>query len=411
MINFMLGAPGGGKSYEAVVYHVMNALRKGRKVITNLPLNLEYIEALEPGASDLVELKHPTKDNPIPFRTKTDYGDEWRHLETGIGPLYVIDEAHKAFGKGIALREVEEWFAEHRHEKADVLVLTQSYGKISRPIVDLVQIVYRVRKAVALGTTKHYIRKVQDGIRGEELSATIRKYEKKYFPLYQSHTQTDSQGEEAGTVDAPNIWTKWPFVGAALMLIIAIYLGINGHLTPTFMKTEQAGGQKTEQQDGPPKMVRYETVQGVPKRIEDYPPTSSGLPVAQQHIQPPEPEEPPAPQIPWSEDQLHVQGSIQSAERQIVGISVSQNGQQVYTITDEDMRQAGWEVELVASCALRMTYEDYQRIITCDAPKQTVRVGGKGGNPAPRGGSLTAHAVPVKNPTGERGTVVYSGWN
>ncbi|EPW3551744.1 zonular occludens toxin domain-containing protein, partial [Pseudomonas aeruginosa] len=38
MINLILGQPGGGKSHEAVVYHVVPALNQGRKVITNLAL-------------------------------------------------------------------------------------------------------------------------------------------------------------------------------------------------------------------------------------------------------------------------------------------------------------------------------------------------------------------------------------
>ncbi|MBI5918423.1 MAG: hypothetical protein HY849_03485 [Nitrosomonadales bacterium] len=44
MINLLLGPPGGGKSYEATVYHVLPALAKGRKIITNLPLDLDRIE-------------------------------------------------------------------------------------------------------------------------------------------------------------------------------------------------------------------------------------------------------------------------------------------------------------------------------------------------------------------------------
>src|SRR5665811_568267 len=120
MINILLGGPGGGKSYEAVVYHVLPAIMRGRKVITNLPLNIAEFEALEPGCSALIELRQKTlavKPDEIedegggglmgllskaraakfvdrPFANIEDYATEWRHPEDGMGPLFVIDECH-----------------------------------------------------------------------------------------------------------------------------------------------------------------------------------------------------------------------------------------------------------------------------------------------------------------------------
>lgn len=57
MINLLEGVPGSGKSYEAVVYHVLPALKMGRKVITNLPLKLDQFAAIDPGYLDLIELR------------------------------------------------------------------------------------------------------------------------------------------------------------------------------------------------------------------------------------------------------------------------------------------------------------------------------------------------------------------
>jgi len=47
MINLLLGQPGGGKSYEAVAFHILPALAQGRKVITNMPLDLEHICSID----------------------------------------------------------------------------------------------------------------------------------------------------------------------------------------------------------------------------------------------------------------------------------------------------------------------------------------------------------------------------
>ncbi|MBO8364140.1 hypothetical protein ID035_05855 [Pseudomonas aeruginosa] len=49
MINLILGQPGGGKSHEAVVYHVVPALNQGRKVITNLALDMDKFKAFFSG--------------------------------------------------------------------------------------------------------------------------------------------------------------------------------------------------------------------------------------------------------------------------------------------------------------------------------------------------------------------------
>jgi zona occludens toxin len=42
MINGLSGRPGSGKSYEAVVTHILPALQQGRKIVTNIPLNIEW---------------------------------------------------------------------------------------------------------------------------------------------------------------------------------------------------------------------------------------------------------------------------------------------------------------------------------------------------------------------------------
>ena len=215
MINLIVGPPGGGKSYEAVVYHILPALKRGRKVITNLPLDLARLSVLDESFLDLVEIRTTTNaEKPEtdwekaenlykkfgiaakreyfvnrPFAHPEDYGDPWRSESDGSGPLYVIDECHLALPRGATKIAVEEWYSLHRHESADVLLITQSYGKVSKSIIDLVQVCYRVKKGTAFGSASQYIRKVQDGVRGDVVNTTVRKYEKRYFGLYKSHTR------------------------------------------------------------------------------------------------------------------------------------------------------------------------------------------------------------------------------
>ncbi|MDP2762605.1 MAG: zonular occludens toxin domain-containing protein [Sideroxyarcus sp.] len=210
MINLLLGRPGGGKSYEAVAYHVLPALQQGRKVITNLPLDLAAFSRIDASFLRLIDLRQQTVivDKTVvtinesghkvsriertvvrPFSSMKDYSDPWRHPVSGAGPLYVIDECHLSLPRGATDIAVEEWFSLHRHETADVLLIAQSYGKVSRNIVEMVQTCYKVSKNVALGFSSSYTRKVLDGVRGEEVNASVRKYDKQFFALYKSHTK------------------------------------------------------------------------------------------------------------------------------------------------------------------------------------------------------------------------------
>eukprot|EP00456_Euglypha_rotunda_P008544 TRINITY_DN11704_c0_g1_i1.p1 TRINITY_DN11704_c0_g1~~TRINITY_DN11704_c0_g1_i1.p1 ORF type:complete len:354 (+),score=29.55 TRINITY_DN11704_c0_g1_i1:339-1400(+) len=280
----MLGPPGGGKSYESVVYHVLPALEAGRKVITNLPLNIEEIAKIEPRAPQLIELRTKTKApekvggkrSPHPFGNVEDYGDDWRDPKTGQGAFYVIDECHKALPRGETLRAVDEWYAEHRHEGADVLLMSQSYGKVSKAITDQIQTVYRVKKMTAFGKSDKYIRKVQDGTKGEVMSTAERAYEKRYYKLYKSHTRTLSAVLEADARDISPSFRKWMRASYVLLAIASLILGRNVYTWATKPEPQKPSTARTEEHGG---------------RLAE------AMPSAPQPMAPPKPKEPEASKV------------------------------------------------------------------------------------------------------------------
>ena len=90
------GKPGSGKSYEAVAYHVIESLKKGRKVITNLPLHLEHFVAVfgQDVVDELIEIRTESKgciqtkfkgkmytqnDKGAPFSSLECFSDDWRN--------------------------------------------------------------------------------------------------------------------------------------------------------------------------------------------------------------------------------------------------------------------------------------------------------------------------------------------
>ncbi|MFB9215678.1 zonular occludens toxin domain-containing protein, partial [Vibrio sinaloensis] len=57
MIFGLAGRPRSGKSYEAVVYHIIPAVKEGRKVITNIPLNIDKFKKIFGDKADLIEVR------------------------------------------------------------------------------------------------------------------------------------------------------------------------------------------------------------------------------------------------------------------------------------------------------------------------------------------------------------------
>lgn len=352
MINLMLGQPGGGKSYESVAFHVLPAVvEQGRKVITNLPLDLAMWERYWPGSTKLIEIREPQLiDGELvrPFSRAEHYGDPWRHEQTGVGPLYVVDECHLA----IPLRasdpkeqvRVEEWYSLHRHELADVLLITQSYGKINRAIRDLVQVVYRCKKATAFGFSNRYIRKVQDGLRGDVVNTTERKYEKKYFTLYKSHTKSSKAAEELTANDIVPIWKRWPFKGAAICFLL--FFGIVGYQL-------SADGKKQ------PAKVHVETVQ--PVAVTQHVAT----PVADVAV----PRGPDQKVHPYQGYDLFLSAVIYGErsrasdgqpEPYLIGyLTVAQNGQPIRQVSFHDLIQAGYLITYESPTVIGLEYKGH----------------------------------------------------
>lgn len=383
MINLLIGPPGGGKSYEAVVYHILPALNSGRKVITNLPLDLERLTLLGFDVS-LIEIRtqtlavEPEKDwakaqslyqkfgiaaKPVfwvnrPFAHPEDYGHSWRHPDNGSGPLYVVDECHLALPRADTKREVEEWYSLHRHESADVLLITQSYGKVSKSIIDLVQVCYRVKKGTAFGTATQYIRKVQDGVRGEVVNTGVRTYEKKYFGLYKSHTR--GGGSELAANDIVPLWKRWPFIGAAIFLSLGVgIVAFTPNINPLKSPVPVPSG-PTANVVKPVRVV--ETVNGQVVSDTAKPDSPEGPPKAIEPVHP------------YFGRGLHIVGSIYNSLTKITRyyFAVSQNGQLVSNVDSKDLTTLGYKVGAETACAVLVAYGDYQKWVICDAPQVQV---------------------------------------
>jgi zona occludens toxin len=347
VITLLQGPSGAGKSYEALITFVMPALEKGRKVRTNLPIIEDALRRFVSYPFGLLEIHEDMRH----FKTVENFTDEWRHPETNQGPLYVIDEAQLVFPKGNTPRDVEEWFSLHRHYGADVVLLTQNYRRLSAALVDNVQTSYRLRKATALGTTDRYFRITTDGVRGARIRQQVVAYDRRYFGLWLSHTQSDSVVHEDSSSDIIPIWKRWPFVGAAVMLLLA------GGLA--FRAATRSGESRASVSAGVRQVSRLPAAAGAVGRPAAAPaafPAHSGEP--------------------YDGFVLYLKASAWNAKQRRYAwlFAVTQNGQEVFEVTGRDLTQAGYAVEPVNPCVVRLHFAGSERYVTCGVP--TVKLGG-----------------------------------
>ncbi|WP_274884805.1 zonular occludens toxin domain-containing protein [Vibrio harveyi] len=163
MIYAISGRPGGGKTYEAVAYHIIPAIKDGRKVITNITLNIDwFVKIFGVEVRELIKIVDGRLTDfgstSRPFSQIEDYSDEWRN-ENGQGPLYVVDEAHMSLPSRGLPAPILEWYSIHRHYGVDIILLTQNLRKLHRDIKDMVEVTYRCTKNTAMGSDKSYTKK------------------------------------------------------------------------------------------------------------------------------------------------------------------------------------------------------------------------------------------------------------
>lgn len=368
-LNIIVGRPGSGKSYESVVYHVIPALKDGRKVITNLPLNLAHFESVYgEDILDLIEVVEDTfnKENGVikALSRPGDYtSDEWRN-EKGQGALFVIDECHFQFpkaGRGKksheSLLDCLEYFSMHRHYGHDVLFMTQSLGKLNKDIRDMIEIQYQVSKHTAAGSQKTYTQKVLDGAvsRPTCVNTNVRTYKKEFFPFYKSHTKSDSSVNEAMSKDIKPVWKHWTFYGVALCLIFVIYKVSQGNINPL------ATGPKSSSQNLTPLHATQPiSTSNVSTSVSTSSPSFLNT-MSRAH--------------PFSKLDLHISGWIDNGWFDDLGLfhpdyrvyfTMSRNGQPLGDIRMRDLLLAGYDVSVLGECLVRLKYGSYDDFVICD---------------------------------------------
>jgi len=178
-----LGLPGSGKSFHVVKDTILKALKQGRRVFHNLPLNYDVIEGVEFHIGCLRrKLISINQDFLLSLP---------EHKSILTGSLLVIDEAHETFFSGDKIKdnELRNFWTWHRHLKMDIVVLTQDADNLAKIIKGVVALRYEFRNMSFLGFSKNYEIRQYEGMSGKvQIGIKRGRFEKKYFPYYESVT-------------------------------------------------------------------------------------------------------------------------------------------------------------------------------------------------------------------------------
>lgn len=392
MINALQGIPGSGKSYEAVAFHVLPYLKQGRLVVTNLPLLVDNIAAINPEYRDLIELRirpmpirgtwdpdrvvvdaqgnttgeafqlfedgHTEQPGPKvrPFGHVWDYHHTWKDSK-GRGPVFIVDECHNAMPKIGTDTEVIQWYKLHRHFNADVLLMTQLFRDMCQEIAGLIGMMVKCRKADILGDSDSYIRKVHAGYRGEVISSEVRKYKPEIFGLYKSHTQGNSVSESLAQDVAPLSVKLRRFTRGFWIFTLVAGLAVAWWIYDKRSAKASAKSVKTVSVGPPP---------GVSPAPRSAASVAAAAPASSTSASP----VPDKPDLePLKDKAVHITGWMRSSKGLVHTFSVSGGGARQFDLVAADLRASGYTWKPLGECMGYLTWENRTRSITCDAPR------------------------------------------
>ena len=235
------GVMGSGKTYEAVSTAILTALKAGRRIVTNIAgLNFEAIRDHLGQLSD-GSLLEPEKILVVPSIRITEpyfFFDPDLPNESVVKPgdLVVIDEVWSFWGTDCKLSlEHQKFFRMHRHytesgtgTSCDLCLQIQDLMSLHRFVRGVLESTYKFTKMKTLGLSSRYRVEVYEGSRQRKaalVSASIKKYDPKIFPLYKSYE--GKNGKEQVVDDRQNLFrNKWfvsIFVTALVVLVSTSY--------------------------------------------------------------------------------------------------------------------------------------------------------------------------------------------
>jgi len=211
MIIYHAGLAGSGKSYEAVVNNIIPALKKGRKVFSNIEgLNHKQF-------SDVTGIPLPIINNLLIQLDNSQIPTIEQHVENDS--LVVIDELQDFFQSGNSKlsKGMTEFVTQHRHRGIDILAMGQTHEDVHVLWKRRIDLLFVFTKRDAVGMPNSYTwRSFKQDITAKKfilINSGGGSYDKKYFGLYKSHSDgtqnLQTHTDDRGNILKSKIFTTW----------------------------------------------------------------------------------------------------------------------------------------------------------------------------------------------------------
>lgn len=222
MIIFHEGLPGSGKSYEALVKHIIPSLEKGRKVYARLNgFNYEKVSELTGKTVEELESLY-TEITEEQVLTVYDIVEN--------DSLLVLDELQNFFpsGRQKLSDEMTRFIAEHRHRGMDIICMGQALADVHTTWKRRTERKISFLKLSMVGMDSKYKWEMYqgsiNGVKGDvvfkKIKSGVEKYDSKYFGSYLSH-QLTTDNTDVYSDDRVNIFKSKQFI-----LYLPIFLAV-----------------------------------------------------------------------------------------------------------------------------------------------------------------------------------------
>ena len=227
MIIFHEGLPGSGKSYEALVKHIIPSLEKGRKVYARLNgFNYEKVSELTGKTVEELEILY-TEITEEQVLTVYDIVEN--------DSLLVLDELQNFFpsGRQKLSDEMTRFIAEHRHRGMDIICMGQALADVHTTWKRRTERKISFLKLSMVGMDSKYKWEMYqgsiNGVKGDvvfkKIKSGVEKYDSKYFGSYLSH-QLTTDNTDVYSDDRVNIFKTKQFMVYIPIFIFVIAFAI-----------------------------------------------------------------------------------------------------------------------------------------------------------------------------------------
>lgn len=248
MLVFNEGLPRSGKSYDAVLSHILPAIKAGRRVFArlngldhdkisaHLEMSVETVRNLLVlvGTADVKKLFLAIRPGV------SDGGEEWAIPEQLKNALFVIDECHEFYvaDRAPINPAIENFFALCGQNGMDGLLLSQWYKRLHSSLRARIERKNVFQKLTAVGLQKKYTVRRYHAMgpdRFELVGTDTEAYQPAIFPLYKGYAD-GADNTAVYTAGGKTVWAKIgkyavfviPLVGLGLWSFTRFFSGHSG---------------------------------------------------------------------------------------------------------------------------------------------------------------------------------------